>query len=338
MILAKTMSISIDDRIFDIAPDIKGLRLPMPPPLDWINAWFLRHETGWFIVDTGYNTPDSREILEEMIANHLDGLPITGVIVTHYHPDHIGQAGWICKKFNCPIYMSPKEWLLGRLLSTDNSGSYQEMVTNYYRKAGTPDELLQVFSERGNSFLRTTDEVPAQYHRLEEGAYITIGNRKWRILIGQGHSPEMVLLYDETGKLLISGDQIVARITPNISVWPFDIYANTLADFLHTSETLPTLVPNDVNVLPGHGRPFDNFHERILGYLPFHEGRLNKLRAGLTGDAQSLHELLKVLFPRELGPRDYVFAMGETHSHVNYLVSLGEVERRQDNTLMFHKK
>lgn len=329
------MSISIEDRMFTVAPDILGVRLPMPPPLEWVNAYFLRAKDGWFIVDSGYNNAESRAVLVEMITNHLDGMPIVGAIMTHYHPDHVGQAGWICDHYKCPLYMSPKEWLLARLLSTDNSESYRKTIADYYTRASTPDELVQVFSERGNSFLRTSDEVPAQFIRLEQDQVLTIGDRNWKIQIGQGHSPEMVLMYDEAGKMLISGDQIVARITPNISVWPFDQKANTLFDFLKSSAELPTLIPNDVTVLPGHGRPFENFHDRLAGYITFHDSRLNKLRAGLTGETQTLHELLKVLFTRDLGPRDYVFAIGETHSHVNYLVYLGEMEIVEGDMIAF---
>ena len=331
------MSISIEDRVFSVTPDIKGLRLPMPPPLEWVNAYFLKAENGWFMVDTGYNKAESRAILTEMIANHLDGLPIVGVIVTHYHPDHIGQAGWVCEHFNCPLYMTHTEWLLGRLLSTENSPSYNKVVADYYLNAGTPEEIRAVFSERGNSFLRTSDEVPAQYKRLEQGQTIKIGDRTWEAVIGKGHSPAMLLLYDRDGKLLISGDQIVSRITPNISIWPFDQDDDPLKDFLEISAELPRLIPNDVTILPGHGRPFDDFHARIGTYIPFHENRLNKLRAGLTGEAQSLHELLKVLFVRELSPRDYVFAIGETHSHVNYLIGIGEMERIKGDAILFRK-
>lgn len=331
------MSNSIEDRLIAVSPDIFGLRLPMPPPLEWVNAWFLRDGNGWFIVDTGYNSPESRALLEQAIAEKLDGLPIIGVIVTHYHPDHVGQAGWLCKQFSCPLYMTPKEWLLARLLSTETSSTYQNVVNDYYRQAGIPDEYIQIYAERGNSFLRTCDEVPAQYKRLESGKTLVIGDRTWEILIGSGHSPEMLLMYDRKGKFLLSSDQVVSRITPNISIWPFDQDDDPLADFLRVSAELPRQVPNDVTILPGHGRPFDNYHERIGEYIPFHETRLDKLRAGMTLEPQSLHELVKVLFPRTLSARDYVFAIGETHSHLNYLIGLGEAERVQDTRILFRK-
>ncbi len=319
------MSISIDDRVFSVADDIRGLRLPMPPPLDWVNAYFLRDDHGWIMVDTGYNTPDSRAVLEAMIANHLDELPITGVVATHYHPDHAGQAGWVCGKFNCPLYMSTTEWLMARWLSTDHTNNYRDTISDYYLQAGTPDSIFTVIAGRGNTFLRTCDEVPAKYHRLTEGDIFKIGKRNWKILIGRGHAPEMILMYDDTGKLLISADQVVARITPNVSVWAFAPDANPLKDFIESSDDLPARVPNDVQVLPGHGRPFDNFHEKIGTYNTFHYKRLQKLHDGMTGEPQTLYDLLKILFPKDLSPRDYVFALGETHSHVNYLVHEGKV-------------
>lgn len=331
------MSISIDDRIFDIADDIRGLRLPMPPPLEWVNAYFLRDGHGWIMVDTGYNTPDSRAVLEAMIADHLDEQPITGVVATHYHPDHSGQAGWICDKFGCPLYMSHTEWLLARWLSTDHTNSYREMIADYYRRAGTPEDIYKTIIERGNTFLRTCDEIPATYHRLSDGQNFKIGHRNWKVIIGRGHAPEMILLYDEIGKILISADQVVARITPNISIWAFDTEANPLKDFIHSSDTLPTIIPNDVQVLPGHGRPFENFHEKIGTYNVFHERRLQKLLDGMTGEPQTLYELLKILFPKDLSPRDYVFALGETHSHVNYLVHEGRAAHMRGSSMLFKK-
>jgi len=332
------MTISIEDRLFDIAPDILGLRLPMPPPLEWVNAYFLKDTKGWVMVDTGYNTPDSREVLQKAIADHLGGLPITGVIGTHYHPDHIGQAGWLCETFNCPLSMSTEEWLLARWLSTDHSTSYPEVITQYYRDTGAPDDLVAMLSAKGNTFLRTADEIPARYNKLVKDQVLKIGNREWQVLIGAGHSPEMVMLYDKAGKLLITGDQLVSRITPNISVWAYDQEANPLKDFLFHSRNIPELVPNDVTILPGHGRPFDNFHERIGTYIPFHDKRLDKLRSGFNGEPQNLYALMKVLYPRELTARDFVFAMGETHAHVNYLVGLGEIEKLPGSILQFQKK
>lgn len=336
--MAETEQTSSTDRLFHVADDIRGLRLPMPPPLEWVNVYFLRDTDGWVMVDTGYNTPDSRAVLEDVLDNHLDNLPITKLIVTHYHPDHSGQAGWICSRFQCPVYMTQTEWLLARWLSTDKSVSYHQTVADYYRHAGTPEELLDILKDRGNSFLRTSDEMPASYQRLNENDLMTIGNRQWQVLIGRGHAPEMILLYDAAGKMLISADQIVARITPNIGVWAYDTAANPLKEFLASSASFPKLVPDDVTILPGHGRPFVEFHQRISTFGPHHETRLNKLRNGITHSPTDLYQLMKVLFPRELSTRDFVFALGETHAHVNYLLATGEIEKLPSLQFLYRKR
>ena len=320
------------ERLFRIADDILGLRLPMPPPLEWVNVYFLKDQyagqEGWAIVDTGYNTPESRAVLMEMLDQHLDGLPITRVFVTHYHPDHVGQAGYLCERYGCPLYMTQTDWLLARWLSTDKTPSYLNTITDYYHQAGTPEDVVATLSERGNSFLRTSDEVPSAFHHLKDNDTVKIGARTWRVMVGRGHAPEMYTLYDADGKLLLSADHIVARITPNISIWPYDTEINPLNDYLESMVYFAEQLPDDVTLLPGHGRPFTGFHERVAGYRTHHEGRLKKLLDGLKeGEPKTLHEISKIMFTRDLSIRDYVFALGEAHSHINYLVATGEAVR-----------
>lgn len=335
----QAVNLTTQDRLFQVADDILGLRLPMPPPLEWINVYFLRDGDGWTMVDTGYNTPDSRAVLIEALNEYLDGKPITRVLVTHYHPDHIGQAGYVCERYNCPLYMTQTEWLLGRWLSTDQTKSYLTTIANYYKAADIPDDLYATLTERGNSFLRTSDEVPPHYHQIRENDVLTIGTRQWTVLIGRGHAPEMVTLYDAQNKMLLSADHIVARITPNISIWPYDTEANPLKDYLDSIDWFTANLPDDITLLPGHGRSFDGFHERVAGYRTHHQGRLDKLLAGLIdGEPKTLQQLLKVLFTRDLSPRDYVFAMGETHSHINYLVHEGTVRKiASEPKILFQK-
>jgi glyoxylase-like metal-dependent hydrolase (beta-lactamase superfamily II) len=326
--MPETTPFATGDRLFRITDDLFGLRLPMPPPLEWVNVYFLRDGDGWAMVDTGYNTPDSRGVLMEALDQHLDNKPITRVFVTHYHPDHVGQAGYICGRYNCPLYMTQTDWLLARWLSTDNTSSYLKTIADYYRSAGTPAEMFNTLTERGNSFLRTSDEVPPSFTVLRDSDRITIGKQSWQIIVGKGHAPEMYTMYDADNKFLISADHIVARITPNISIWPYSPNDNPLKDYLESMAHFATTLPDDITLLPGHGRSFSGFHERINSYRVHHEGRLDKLMAGLQQDgAKTLHQLLEVLFPRVMSPRDYVFALGEAHSHINYLVHAGKVRK-----------
>lgn len=331
--------IPTNERVFQVADDIIGVRLPMPPPLEWINAYFLRDRDGWVMVDTGYNTPDSRAVLMEVLDEYLDNKPVTRVLVTHYHPDHIGQAGYVCGRYKCPLVMTQTEWLLGRWLSTERTPTYLQTITHYYTAAGTPPEVLSILTERGNSFLRTSDEVPPVIHSIVENQILKIGNRNWKVVIGRGHAPEMVTLYDEQNKMLISADHIVARITPNISIWPYDPHANPLDQYLRSIDWFVDNLPDDITLLPGHGRTFTGFHDRITSYKTHHQGRLDKLESGLAnGEQKTLHQLLKVLFTRDLSTRDYVFALGETHSHLNYLIAQGKAKQVAAEPLMLYQK
>jgi glyoxylase-like metal-dependent hydrolase (beta-lactamase superfamily II) len=75
-----------------IAPGISWLRMPLPFALDHINLWLVADGPGWTIVDTGYATAETRNAWERIFAGHLEGRPVARLVVTHYHPDHIGLA------------------------------------------------------------------------------------------------------------------------------------------------------------------------------------------------------------------------------------------------------
>ena len=78
-----------------IAPGVEWLRMPLPFALDHINLWLLEDGPGWAIVDAGYATAETTARWERIFAERLRGLPVTRIIATHHHPDHIGLAGWL---------------------------------------------------------------------------------------------------------------------------------------------------------------------------------------------------------------------------------------------------
>src|SRR5437773_7867950 len=95
----------------EVMPGVIWLRMPLPFALDHINLWLLADGSGWTIVDTGYATADTIGIWERIFAERLHELPITRVIVTHHHPDHIGLAGWLTERWHAPLWTTEKEWL-----------------------------------------------------------------------------------------------------------------------------------------------------------------------------------------------------------------------------------
>src|SRR3974390_3462972 len=85
------------------------LRMPMPFALDHINLWAIREEQGWAVVDSGLRTVDTLAAWHRLLDNNgpLAGLPVSRVVVTHMHPDHVGMAGGVPRPFKLPFFVPP---------------------------------------------------------------------------------------------------------------------------------------------------------------------------------------------------------------------------------------
>ncbi len=311
-----------------IAPGILWVRMPLPFALDHINIWLLEDDAGWTIVDTGIGSNRTREYWERIFASALGGKPVIRVIATHFHPDHVGLATWLVGRWNAAFCSSLTEWLLGRALSQEDPESMVGTGLAFYRRAGLDDASLGVLAERGNAYARGVESLPPVLHRLREGDTLTAGGTEWRVIIGGGHSPEHVCLHSAAAKVLIAGDQVLPRISPNISVWPAEPDADPLRDFLETVERLRAL-PDDTLILPSHDTPFLGLHARLDALAAHHQERLRE-----TLDAcetpRSIAEVTRIMFRRPLDPHQLVFAVGEALAHLNHLLHLGRLNRTTD--------
>jgi len=199
-----------------IAPGVWWLRMPLPFALDHINLWLLEDGRGWTIVDTGYAIAETTARWERIFAECLGGSPITRVIVTHHHPDHIGLAGWLAERWQASLWISEKEWLFARLLTrTDDSA---DLRRGFAHRAGLDAAASELFAEHYMGYRRGVPSVPSSFQRLGDGQAVEIGGRRWRVIIGEGHSPELACLYCAETGVLISGDQVLPKISPNVSV------------------------------------------------------------------------------------------------------------------------
>ena len=160
-----------------------------------------------------------------------------------------------------------------------------------------------------------------------EGAdRLRLGASEWRVIVGRGHAPEMLCLFSPKDNVLIAGDQVLPRISPNVSVWPSEPEANPLADFLDSLAGFREL-PEDCLALPSHGLPFRGLHARIEQLIDHHHERLERaLEACAT--PLTLAEVMPLLFDRELDVHQLQFALGESLAHLNYLVAQDRLERQ----------
>src|SRR5438874_8570354 len=276
-----------------IAPGVHWLRMPLPFALDHINLWLLEDGPGWTIVDTGYAMAPTKELWERIFAERLGGLPVTRVIVTHYHPDHIGLAGWLTEHWQAPLWVTEKEWLFARVMSRGDE-DFAPLRRSFAHRAGLDGASVELFGERENSYRRGVPSVPASFQRLADGMRFEIGGREWRVIVGEGHAPELACLYCAETGVLISGDQVLPRISPNISVQPHEPDGDPLARYLVSLAKLRNALPPDILVLPSHNLPFRGLYPRIDELAAHHHARCAEVIAACARP-HTPAELLPVL-------------------------------------------
>ncbi len=311
-----------------VAPGVHWLRMPLPFQLDHINLWLLEDGAGWTIVDTGFANDEARQAWEAILAD-LKG-PVTRLISTHFHPDHLGLATWLMERTGAPLSMSTGEFLTAHAVFNDVGGHGARFMTEQFRQHGLDTEQLAKFATRGSGYRKAVPALPDQYQRLMAGDRLRIGGRSWEIMVGHGHSPEHVALYCAELDVLISGDMLLPKISTNISVFAATPQANALGWFLDSLKSLAGKMPQKTLVLPSHGLPFIGVQERVEALCEHHEDRLRALEETCQKAPKSAAELLATLFGRALDTHQTMFAMGEAIAHLNFLEQAGRLSRQTD--------
>jgi glyoxylase-like metal-dependent hydrolase (beta-lactamase superfamily II) len=309
----------------EVAPGVHWLRMPLPFQLDHINLWLLEDEQGWTIVDTGIGNEETRALWQRVLEHKGIG-KVGRVILTHYHPDHAGNADWLCRRFNAELWTTQGEYLTAHAVRSGGAGYTSEAVLSVFRKNGLDDARFASMAGRGNRYAALVPEFPHSYRRIIDDDRLAIGRHGWRAIIGHGHAPEHLSLYCEALNAVIAGDMLLSTISTNVSVWSIDPEGDPLRLFLDSIARYREL-PEDVLVLPSHGKPFRGAHARVAQLEEHHQARFAELIEALRGSARSAGELLGVLFRRPLDVHQTFFAMGEAIAHLHYLYYAGRATR-----------
>lgn len=316
----------------EVAPSVHWMRMPLPVSLAHVNVWAVEDGEGWAIVDTGLYLPDSVNVWETLLAGPLRGRPVTRVLVTHLHADHVGMAGWLAQRFDCPMWMTRVEHQTCRANLAEAGREASPHGVRFYRRAGWDEAAIESYRRRFGWFGRMIHALPESCLWLEDGATISIGAYEWRVVVGRGHTPEHACLHCPELGVLISGDQVLPRISSNVSVHPAEPYADSLGDWLASIEKIRASVPGDVLVLPAHNEPFFGLHERLDRLAQGVHRGLARLRGCLAGRQRAV-DVFGALFGSGVDmqdPMSRTLATGEALAYLNYLVARGEARRETD--------
>ncbi|QGX96890.1 MBL fold metallo-hydrolase [Roseovarius faecimaris] len=323
----------------EVAKGVLWIRLPLPMALDHVNIYALDEGDSWSIVDTGIHSRRSVTLWEQVLAGPLQGKPVSRVILTHHHPDHVGMAGWLMARFGAELVTTRTAWLMARMLILDQEERPTEQALRHWRRAGMDPEIYeQRKNDRPYNFADVCAPLPVGYTRLKQDDTLTSAGRTWDVHIGNGHAPEHLTLWSRDDNLVIAGDQIISSISPNIGVYPTEPEADPVADWLEACDRLSCLAREDHLVLSGHKLPFTGLPVRMRQLIENHHGALARLLAHLD-TPKVASECFAPLFKRKIDGGIYGLALVEAVAHLNHLHQLGDVTRslRDDGAWLWER-
>ena len=314
-----------EGKAIEVAPGIRWLRLPLPMALDHVNIYALDDGDGWTILDAGLSSRRSKAIWEALLAGPLHGKPVTRVVLTHHHPDHVGLAGWFQSQ-GAELLATRTAWLYARMLTLDVQDRPTQEGMTFYRRAGLSEAALaQKANERPFNFADIVDPLPLGFTRLTEGQTLHAGGREWTIRIGHGHAPDHATLWSNDG-IILGGDQLLPGISANIGVYPTEPHADPLTDWLDSCHAFLPHATDDQLVLPGHKLPFTGLPFRLGQMVANHESALDRLLEHVS-TPHTATDCFPPLFRREIGPANFGLALVEAIAHLNCLLRRGLVSR-----------
>ena len=310
----------------EVAEGILWLRLPLPMALDHVNVYALADADGWTLIDTGMNSRKTRDIWETALAGPLAGKTVARVLLTHHHPDHVGLVGWFQDR-GAELLTTRTAWLYARMLTLDVQDRPSAESLQFYQRAGTsPEMLAKRANERPFNFADMVAPMPLGFTRVEEGETLTLGGRRWRVRLGQGHAPDHITLWSEVDELVIGGDQLLPGISPNIGVYPTQPEADPLTEWLEATARFVPHAREDQLVLPGHKLPFTGLPFRLQQMAENHHQALERL-LGHLHEPQTAAGCFPALYKRPIGEGEYGLALVEAVAHLNCLLRRGQVCR-----------
>ncbi|NOD34916.1 MULTISPECIES: MBL fold metallo-hydrolase [unclassified Ruegeria] len=323
-----------------IAEGVLWMRLPLPMALDHVNIYALDDGDSWTVIDTGLSSNKTRRIWETLMSGPLAGKPIRRVIVTHHHPDHVGNAGWFQSEHGAELVTSRTSWLFARMLTLDVQETWPQETLDFYLSAGMAPEVLTArMNDRPFNFADTVYPMPLGFTRIQQGDVIRMGGRDWDVHMGNGHAPEHATFWSRDDNLVLSGDQILSSISPNLGVYATEPMADPVSAWMEACERLQILARPDHLVLGGHKLPFTGLPLRMKQLIENHHSALERLLDHLD-EPKAAADCFLPLFKRTIREGEYGLALVEAVAHMNHLYHIDAVIRTQraDGAWLYQRK
>ncbi len=310
----------------EIAPGVLWMQMPLPFKPDTVNCYALRDADGWTLVDTGIDTARIRALWQALMQGPLAGAPVTRLIATHHHLDHMGLAGWFRSSHGVELWTSRTAWLTARMSILDVQDRPTPQALAFWRQAGMPPDMIaERAAERPFNMADLSAPLPPGYRRLAEGHEIAFGERRWIVRMGEGHAPEHVTLWSQDDDLVIGGDQLLASISPNLGVHPNEPEGDPIGGWLTSCARLAEHARPDQLILPGHRLPYRGLSTRLRQLIDNQRAALERLAAGLAGAPRTTVGCFDLLYRRVIGKPEFGLALAEAVGHINHLRAAGRV-------------
>jgi glyoxylase-like metal-dependent hydrolase (beta-lactamase superfamily II) len=312
-------------KVIEVAPGILWARMPLPFRLNHVNVFLIDDGDGWAVLDTGIGDETTRAAWEALLTGPLSGKRLTRLIVTHFHPDHIGLAGWLSQRFDLPLLTSQTSYLGCLNISLSPGALDAKPYREFYLRHGLDAGTTGIVSTRGHEYLKMVTGLPPTFRRLVAEDTLKLGERVFSVYTGDGHAPEQVMLYCKEERLFLAADQVLAKISPNVSVWAVEPEGDPLGLYLRSLTALRTSIVEDALVLPGHQLPFYGLHARIGELIEHHKRRCAAIADACRDSPKSAAEIVPVVFHLPLDPHQMSFAFSEVLAHVNFMLGRGDL-------------
>lgn len=321
-----------------VVPGLWWARLPLSTNIAHVNVYILEdknHELT--LIDTGSRTDACRVALASVLAHEpFVGKKLTRLIVTHYHPDHIGLAGELCggaapALADChelDLWCTRTCWLTARMGQMDRRTVPHESQIEFVERAGMNGMALAAFRRHPPStFPDLVAPLPFRYRRIQEGDVLKIGSRQWTVRVGHGHAAEHATLWSDDG-LAITGDQVLPGVSSNLSVSASEPEADLVTEWLQSCQKIQWLADSDTLCLPGHHFPFYGIPFRCQQLMDTTESILERLWESLRRP-QTAMECLTTVYRRPLKPAEIGPFLAETFGFLQHLRKQQRVRREK---------